>query len=99
MVMITLGVMTTTAQHIDGQPVREYIGVVAADTVVVIPTQNAPAVPALGALRRGHRDVIDDIARLANVRGATAVLNVSVVYLPIGTGRVIVSAVGTAVRL
>lgn len=101
MLMITLGVMTTTAQRIEGRPVGEYFGVVAADSVVVIPSQTAlsPARSIGGALVRGQRDVIDGIARQANARGATAVVDVSVVYIPIGPGHVIVSAAGTAVRL
>jgi len=101
MLMITLGVMTTTSQHIDGRPVGEYFGVVTADSVVVISSHRSPSItrPIGGALCRGQRDVIDDIARLANARGATAVLDVSVVYIPVGPGHVIVSAAGTAVRL
>ncbi|RIK40714.1 MAG: hypothetical protein DCC58_13515 [Chloroflexi bacterium] len=102
MLTITLGILTTTAHHIHGRTVREYLGLVSGDTVVVLQHRQ----------RRGARDerdgfdlqrarqcVLATMARRAGERGATVVLAVTIDYVALGVGRLLVTATGTAARL
>lgn len=99
MVTITLGVMTTTAQHIDGHPVGEHLGIVGADSLVVFQRLRRRAGHSDTSLQRGQRLALETLARRASMRGATAVIGIEIDVVSVGYGKLLVSAVGTAVRL
>lgn len=99
MVTITLGVMTTTAQQIDGRPVREYVGLVSSESLALVRHSRHRGADGESELQHGQRHVVEHLARCASARGATAVIGIVINYVAMGPGRVLVSATGTAVRL
>lgn len=104
MVTVTLGVLTTTSQHIEGRPVREYLGIVGGEAVVIVRRQRggvAQGTPEVDQddLHCARQRVLSALARRASERGATVVLAVRFDYLAIGIGKLLVTATGTAARL
>lgn len=104
MVTVTLGVLTTTSQHIEGRTVREYLGIVGGEAVVVVRRQRRrpfQRMPEIGQddLDCARQRALSVLARRASERGATVVLAVHIDYLALGIGRLLVIATGTAVRL
>jgi uncharacterized protein YbjQ (UPF0145 family) len=105
-VTITLGVLTTTTHRIQGRPVREYLGIVSGECLVLMyPAGRAARATMIGHRMRRHtlqasRDrAIHLMALRASDLGATVVVSVAMEYLPIGSGAMLVIATGTAVRL
>lgn len=98
MVTVTLGVLTTTSQYIEGRAVREYLGIVSGDAAVVI-RRDGSALKKPEILDCARQRALSALARRASERGATVVLAVRIDYLALGFGKLLVSATGTAVRL
>ena len=99
MVLVTPGVLTTTAQQIQGRPVREYLGIVSGDAVIVIHRARHQNQDNRFRLHQGRRRALRGLARRASVRGATVVVGIDIDYVAVGVGRLLVTATGTAVRL
>ena len=95
---------------IEGRPVREYLGVVAGETIM-----GANAFKDIGAtfrnitggraegyereLRKGREAALREMADMASELGADAVIGVDIDYETVNTGMLMVTASGTAVRL
>jgi uncharacterized protein YbjQ (UPF0145 family) len=99
MISITLGVLTTTAQHIQGRPVREYLGVVSGEAVAVVRCFLHRSGGQDTSLQHGRRRALQALANRASAHGATVVIGIDIDYVPVGVGMVLVAATGTAVRL
>ena len=97
MVLVTLGVLTTTAQHIQSRPAREYLGIVSGDVVVDIRRDRYRGDNL--ALHHGRLHALRALATCARERGATVVVGIEIEYVSIGIGTLLVTATGTAVRL
>ena len=99
MVLVTLGVLTTTAQHIQGRLVREYCGIVSGDAVVVMYRPRYRKRNGNVLLNHGRRRALRALAKRASARGATVVVGIDISYVAVGVGKLLVTATGTAVRL
>jgi uncharacterized protein YbjQ (UPF0145 family) len=99
MVLVTLGVLTTTAQQIQGRPVREYLGIVSGDAIVVIHRIRHRNHDNGFRLHQGRRRALRGLAVRASARGATVVVGIEIDYVAVGVGKLLVTATGTAVRL
>ena len=99
MVLVTLGVLTTTSQQIQGRPVREYLGIVSGDAVVIVHRLRRWRRGASIDLQQGRRRALRVLAKRASAGGATVVIGVQMSYVTVGAGRILVTATGTAVRL
>jgi uncharacterized protein YbjQ (UPF0145 family) len=106
LVTITLGVLTTTTQHIQGRPVREYLGIVSGECLINLYPGQGKARTTMAGYKRHRRALQQSIDRAiqmmalrASNLGATVVVSVAMEYLPVDTGSVLVIATGTAVRL
>lgn len=98
MIAVTPGLLTTTAQYVEGRPVREYLGVVSGEAVVALRRwQRGGALET--TLQRARLHVLRQLACRADARGATVVLGIDIGYVPVGAGRLLVAATGTAARL
>ncbi len=91
--------MTTTAQQIEGRPVREYIGLVSGEALILVKRLRRRSPGEESEFQQGQRLALENLARRASARGATAVIGIDIDYVPMGPGRVLVGATGTAVRL
>lgn len=99
MVLVTLGVLTTTAQQIQGRPAREYCGIVSGDAVVLMHRSRSRARKGNVLLHLGRRRALRALAKQASARGATVVVGIDISYVSLGVGKLLVTATGTAVRL
>lgn len=99
MLAVTPGVLTTTAQRVDGRPIREYLGIVGEEIIIPIPQLHRRAVRRECALQAARLRVLRRLASQADARGATVVLGIAVNVVQIGVGRLLVAATGTAARL
>jgi uncharacterized protein YbjQ (UPF0145 family) len=104
------GMIISTTTVIEGRPVREYLGVVAGETVM-----GANVFKDIGAtfrnitggraegyekeLRKGRDMAIQEMAEQAESMGADAVIGVDLDYETVNTGMLMITASGTAVRL
>ncbi|HEX5504643.1 MAG TPA: heavy metal-binding domain-containing protein [Thermomicrobiales bacterium] len=106
--------ITTTTNTIEGQPVREYLGIVTGEAILganIFRDLFASVRDIVGGrsaayeeeLRRARDMAIGEMAQQASERGATAVVGVDLDYETIqmgsGGGMLMVTASGTAVRL
>lgn len=106
--------MITTTNTIEGQPVREYLGIVTGEAILganILRDLFASVRDIVGGrsaayeeeLRRERDMAIDEMAQQAAERGATAVIGMDLDYETIqlgsGGGMLMVTASGTAVRL
>lgn len=106
--------IVTTTNTIEGQPVREYLGIVTGEAILganIFRDLFASVRDIVGGrsaayeeeLRRARDMAIDEMAQQAGERGATAVIGVDLDYETIqmgsGGGMLMVTASGTAVRL
>jgi uncharacterized protein YbjQ (UPF0145 family) len=98
-VLVTLGVLTTTAQQIQGRPAREYLGIVSGDAVVVIYPARHRGREGSFRLLQGRRRALRALAKRASALGATVVVGIEIDHVEIGLGTLLVTATGTAVRL
>lgn len=98
-VLVTLGVLTTTADEIQNRPVREYLGIVSGEAIIVIHRAGRRGRIRDLRLNEGRRRAVNALAKRASARGGTVVVGVEFDYVQIGDGRLLVSATGTAVRL
>jgi uncharacterized protein YbjQ (UPF0145 family) len=103
MVTITPGIFTTTAQHIQGRVVREYLGIVSGEAVALRRSRTGSAGVRVGssdlALQHARLRALRTLARRAARLGATVVIGVDFDYVAVGIDRLLVTATGTAVRL
>jgi uncharacterized protein YbjQ (UPF0145 family) len=102
MVTVTVGLLTTTTASIQGRPVQEYLGVVSGDAVVSFDKRRQvfyEHIPRHVLLASGRQRALNMVAARAKEAGATVVIDVRIEYVPIGKERLLVTAVGTAVRL
>ncbi len=104
--------IVTTTPTIEGKPVREYLGVVAGETIVganIVRDFFASVTDIIGGragayeevLGRARREALEEMADRAHDMGADAVLAVDVGYEALGQGgsMLMVTATGTAVKL
>lgn len=102
----------STTPTLEGHPVREYLGVVAGETIVganVVRDFFASITDVIGGragayeevLGRARREALDELADRAADLGASAVVGIHLSYEAVGqTGSMLmVTATGTAVRL
>jgi uncharacterized protein YbjQ (UPF0145 family) len=99
MVLVTLGVLTTTAQQIQGRPAREYLGIVSGDAIVEVHRTRHRNHDNRFNLHHGRRRALGRLARCASALGATVVVGIEIDYVEVGAGKLLVTATGTAVRL
>jgi uncharacterized protein YbjQ (UPF0145 family) len=107
MVTVTVGLLTTTTASIQGRSVHEYLGVVSGDAVVSLspPRQRGIGMAISGCKTRhevlasGRQQAMNMVAARAKEAGATVVIDIRIEYIPMGQERLLVTAVGTAVRL
>jgi uncharacterized protein YbjQ (UPF0145 family) len=99
MVLVTLGVLTTTAQQIQGRPAREYLGIVSGDSIVAIHRTRHRFRDRRFGIHHGRRRALSRLARCASALGATVVVGIKIDYVAVGAGKLLVTATGTAVRL
>ena len=101
-------VSTTTA--IEGHPVREYLGVVAGETIlganifrdIGAQFRNITGGRASGyekELRRGRDEALSEMTQAATELGADAIIGVDIDYETVGGSMLMVTASGTAVKL
>ncbi len=101
-------VSTTTA--IEGRPVREYLGVVAGETIlganifrdIGAQFRNITGGRASGyekELRRGRDEALSEMTQAATDLGADAIIGVDIDYETVGGSMLMVTASGTAVKL
>ena len=101
-------VSTTTA--IEGRPVREYLGVVAGETIlganifrdIGAQFRNITGGRASGyekELRRGRDEALSEMTQAATELGADAIIGVDIDYETVGGSMLMVTASGTAVKL
>ena len=102
--------IVTTTTVVEGRPVREYLGVVAGETVL-----GANVFRDIGAqfrnitggrsggyekeLRRGRDTALEEMTLAATELGADAVVGVDIDYETVGGSMLMVTASGTAVKL
>ena len=106
--------ITTTTNTIEGQPVREYLGIVTGEAILganIFRDLFAGIRDIVGGrsgayeqeLRRARDIALAEMAQQAQERGATAIIGVDIDYETIqmgnGGGMLMVTASGTAVRL
>lgn len=106
--------ITTTTTTIEGQPVREYLGIVTGEAILganIFRDLFAGIRDIVGGrsgayeaeLRRARELALGEMTQQASERGATAVIGVDIDYESIqmgnGGGMLMVTASGTAVRL
>ena len=106
--------ITTTTNTIEGQPVREYLGIVTGEAILganIFRDLFAGIRDIVGGrsgayeqeLRRARDIALAEMAQQAQERGATAIIGVDIDYETIQTGNgggmLMVTASGTAVRL
>jgi uncharacterized protein YbjQ (UPF0145 family) len=104
--------LVSTTPTLDGRPIREYLGVVAGETIVganVVRDFFASISDVIGGrsgayeevLGRARRTALDEMADRAGDLGANAVVGVHLSYEAVGqTGSMLmVTATGTAVRI
>lgn len=96
MLTITLGIITTTANQLDNRQVREHHGIVCGDAILCAAGAEGSL---LSFLDEAWHVAIRALAQAALRRGASAVLGIQLKFAPIEGGRLLVSAIGTAVRL
>lgn len=105
-----MAVTVTTTGNIEGRPVREYIGVVAGETILgvnVFKDITAGFRNIVGGrsgkyeeeLRKGREIAIEEMKQRASDMGADAVLGVKLDYETVGGQMLMVTASGTAVKL
>jgi uncharacterized protein YbjQ (UPF0145 family) len=99
MVLVTLGVLTTTAQQIQGRPAREYLGLVSGDAIVAVHRIRHQNHDNPFCIHDGQRRALRRLARCASAIGATVVVGIEIDYVEVSTGTLLVTATGTAVRL
>lgn len=101
-------VSTTTA--IEGRPVREYLGVVAGETIlganifrdIGAQFRNITGGRASGyekELRRGRDEALSEMTQAATELGADAIIGVDIDYETVGGSMLMVTVSGTAVKL
>ncbi len=105
MIAVTPGIFTTTARHVQGRVIEEYIGIVSGEAAAFLtPSPWNEVGPAAngakpGSLSRARQVALNALAARASERGATVVIGIDIQYLPVGACYLIVLATGTAVRL
>jgi uncharacterized protein YbjQ (UPF0145 family) len=103
-------VLVTTTNVVDGRAVREYLGVVAGETIlganvfrdIGAQIRNITGGRAAGyekELRSGRDAAIDEMVQEAQKLGADAVIGVDIDYETVGGSMLMVTAAGTAVKL
>jgi uncharacterized protein YbjQ (UPF0145 family) len=103
-------VIISTTTIIEGREVREYLGVVAGETVmganvfkdIGATFRNITGGRAAGyekELRKGRETAIEEMAQFAGELGADAVIGVDIDYETVNTGMLLIAASGTAVKL
>lgn len=100
----------TTTPTIEGKPITRYCGVVAGEAILganIFRDVMAGIRDIVGgrsatyerALREAHEMALGELKQQAKALGANAVVGVSLDYETVGTGMLMVSACGTAVRV
>ncbi len=103
-------VLVTTTNVVEGRAVREYLGVVAGETIlganvfrdIGAQIRNITGGRAAGyekELRSGRDAAIDEMLQEALKLGADAVIGVDIDYETVGSSMLMVTAAGTAVKL
>ena len=104
--------ITTTTNHIDGRPVKEYLGIVTGEAIIganIFKDLFAAVRDVVGGragayektLRGAREEALREMIQEAQARGANGVIGVDLDYevLGQGNGMLMVSASGTAVKL
>ena len=102
--------LVTTTNVVEGRPVREYLGVVAGETIlganvfrdIGAQIRNITGGRAAGyekELRNGRDSAIEEMRQEAEKLGADAVIGVDIDYETVGGSMLMVTASGTAVKL
>jgi uncharacterized protein YbjQ (UPF0145 family) len=100
----------TTTNTIEGRPVREYLGVVAGETILGVNVFKDIAAGfrnIVGGrsgkyeeeLRKGRETALSEMEQQALALGADAIIGVDVDYETVGGQMLMITAAGTAVRL
>ncbi len=104
--------IVTTTGHVEGRPVRDYLGVVTGEVIVganifrdlfssIRDIVGGRAGSYETVLKRARTEALDELQAEAAARGADAVIGVDLDYEVIGANgsMLMVSATGTAVKL
>lgn len=102
--------LVTTTTVVEGRPVREYLGVVAGETIlganvfrdIGAQFKNITGGRASGyekELRKGRDLAIEEMTQAATELGADAIVGVDIDYETVGGSMLMVTASGTAVKL
>jgi uncharacterized protein YbjQ (UPF0145 family) len=105
-----VGIIVSTTNVIEGRPVREYLGVIAGETVL-----GANVFKDIGAafrniaggraggyeqeLRKGRDAAMKEMSEQAQALGADAIIGIDIDYESINQGMLMVTVSGTAVKL
>jgi uncharacterized protein YbjQ (UPF0145 family) len=100
----------TTTNTIEGSPVREYLGVVAGETILGVNVFKDIAAGfrnIVGGrsgkyeeeLRKGRETAINEMVQQAIALGADAVIGVDIDYETVGGQMLMITAAGTAVKV
>ena len=101
--------LVTTTNTVDGQPVREYLGVVTGEAILganVFKDIGASFRDVFGGragsyeneLRKARDTALEEMTAEASQLGATAVIGVDIDYETVGGNMLMVTAAGTAVK-
>lgn len=99
MIAVTLGVLTTTAQYIQDRPVREFLGLVSGESLVLVGRAAGGDGTRANQLQRARQRALQILASRASAHGATVVIGIHIDYVAVSVGKLLVAATGTAVRL
>jgi uncharacterized protein YbjQ (UPF0145 family) len=102
--------IVTTTTIVEGRPVKEYLGVVAGETVlganifrdIGAGIRNITGGRAAGyekELRKGRDQAMQEMSDMAAQLGADAVVGIDIDYESVNTGMLMITASGTAVKL
>ena len=105
-----MAVTVTTTNAIEGRPVSEYLGVVAGESILginVFKDITAGFRNIVGGrsgkyeeeLRKGRMTAIEEMVAAATELSADAVIGVDLDYETVGSGMLMITASGTAVKL
>jgi uncharacterized protein YbjQ (UPF0145 family) len=103
-------VLVTTTTVVEGRPVRDYLGVVAGETIlganvfrdIGAQIRNITGGRAAGyekELRKARDTAIEEMTAMATELGADAIVGVDIDYETVGGSMLMVTASGTAVKL
>ncbi len=103
--------LTTTTHIVEGHPVKEYLGVISAETIIganIIKDLLAGIIDIVGGrsgtyervLQEAKQTAMEELVAKASTMGANAVIGIDLDFETVGTGNMLmVIATGTAVNI